>query len=561
MVRTHSQMFDDVIRIGLLSLAGLALLAIVAWYLAFLYREIRQTGQVVIDRFAVVKDDGKIDDEMGMGLARMLQARLESLGPELRAAQAGVSSSPSASDVAGTRLTAPVGDVRLWTPTVDLQTTLLQPIDMKLSVAGVEVGGLIPWVQRQFSNRRMLRMTVYVQGKSVEVVGPIDVLGIKGGSLRLFVPGADDKPPGYSVIVDRLAHEILRRSLAVDPSNKLELLEPGEFVELSGVLINVARSNRKALLGRSVMTEFAEQLPIASKLADQVPNWPELGYLVAKIAESAQQPAKALDYYQRTLPQLDEAKNPELVKAIKHRIAVLERATESRTTAVAAAEPGPSALPAQIDHSAEIKRVRDSGPEGSVVGLTLATVLETRIARQSQKDVQISARHIYYLARQVGKMDIKTDAGANLVDGIQALIDAGAVEESVWPYKAGEYAASPPAIVATAPKYRITAARKLATFNDIKQALVADGPVVVSIPVFSGIYEKSASNGNVPMPARNERMIGLHAIVVVGYDDAAKRVKFVNSWGQSWGEKGYGYLPYGYLEKYRGENWTFKYAP
>ena len=554
-------MFDDVIRIGLLSLGGLALLAVVAWYGLFLYREIVQTGQVVIDKFVVVKDDGKSDDEMGMGLARMLQARLEALGPELRAAQAGVSSSPSASDVVGTRQTAPVGDVRLWTPTVDLQTKLLQPIDMKLSVAGVEVGGVIPWIQRQLSNRRMLHMTVYVQAKSVEVAGPVDVLGIKGGGLRLLVPGADDKAPGYSVIVDRLAHEILRRSLAVDPSNKLELLEPNEFVELSGVLIGVAASNRKAMLGRSVAAEFAAQLPIASKLADQVPNWPELGYLTAKIAESAQQPAKALDYYRRALPQLDRVKNADLAKAIEGRIEVLRKATESRAMVAEGGGTTLETLPSQVDYSAEIKRVPDSGPEGSVVGLTLATVLETRIARQSKKEVQISARHIYYMARQIGKMDIKADFGANLADGIKGLTDVGAVEESVWPYRAGEYAAPPPAGVLTATKYRITAARRLAALDDIKRAVVADGPVVVSIPVFSGIYASSAGSGIVPMPANNDQMKGLHAIVVVGYDDTAKRVKFVNSWGQSWGEKGYGYLPYDYLEKYKGENWTFQYAP
>jgi Papain family cysteine protease len=552
-------MFDDIIRIGLLSLGGLALVAIVAWYLAFLYREISQTGQVVIDKFSVVKDDGKADDEMGLALARMLQARLDALGPELRAAQAGVATGPSAAEVAGTRITAPVGDVRLWTPTVDLQTTLLRPIDMKLTVAGVEVGGVIPWVQRQLSNRRMLQLTASFQGNTVEVSGPVDVLGIGGGGLRLSVTGAPDKPPGHSLIVDRLAHEILRRSLASDPTNRLELLEAGEFVDLSGVLIAVARANRKAVLGRSATAEFAAQLPVATRLADQVPNWPELGYLAAKIADSANDPTKALAYYQRVLPQF-EGKHPELAKAVKERVALLQQATAPPVAAAAAAMP--VAIPPAVDHSLLIKRIRNSGPEGSVVGLTLATVLETRIAKQKPgADITISARHIYYMARQIGGIDLATDGGAKLADGIKALVERGAVEEGVWPYRAGEFAASPPQQVEAAQKHRIANPRKLLTFDDIRGALSVDGPVVVGISVFPGIYAQTAAVGNVPMPAANERMMGLHAVVIVGYDDAAKRVKFLNSWGESWGEKGYGYLPYGYLEKYMSDGWTFAYAP
>src|SRR4051812_41479977 len=97
MAKSLTQMFDDFIRITILFLIGLALVVAVGWYLSFLYREIRDTGQVVIDKFAVIKEDGKSDDELGMGLARMLQVRLESLGPELRTAQADVSTNLSAS--------------------------------------------------------------------------------------------------------------------------------------------------------------------------------------------------------------------------------------------------------------------------------------------------------------------------------------------------------------------------------------------------------------------------------------------------------------------------------
>jgi hypothetical protein len=562
MAKSLTQMLDDFIRITILFLIGLTLVVAVGWYLSFLYREIKDTGQVVIDKFAVIKEDGKSDDELGMGLARMLQVRLESLGPELRTAQADVSTNLSASAVASSRVAPPLGDVRLWTSTVSLQTALLQPVDMKLSVAGVEVGGVLPWIQRQLSNRRTLHFTAYMQGNTVEVAGAIDALGLPGRGLRLSIPGADNKPPSYSLVVDRIAHEIVRRTLALDPANKVQLLEPEEFVALAGVLANVAASNRRATYGRPVTTEFAAQLPAVAKLADQVQNWPELGYLAAKIADAAKEPNTALTYYHRVLPQFDVAKQTDLVTAIKGRIAVLESTTEIAAAATDAAGPAaPVAIPAQLDLSATIKRVRDGGAEGSVVGLALATVLETRILQQTKQDVQLSARHIYYLARQTGSLGLKSDSGALVEDGIKALTRVGAVEESVWPYRAGEYAKEPPTAVGAAPKFRIVAARKLSGLNEVKRGLVADGPVIAGISVFQSMMATlTAKTGNVPMPAEKSTIVGGHAIVIVGFDDMAKRVKFVNSWGSGWGEGGFGYLSYAYLEKYMSDAWTFRYA-
>ena len=42
-------------------------------------------------------------------------------------------------------------------------------------------------------------------------------------------------------------------------------------------------------------------------------------------------------------------------------------------------------------------------------------------------------------------------------------------------------------------------------------------------------------------------MLGGHAIVIVGYDEEKRLFTFRNSWGEDWGDKGYGYLPYDYV--------------
>ena len=45
----------------------------------------------------------------------------------------------------------------------------------------------------------------------------------------------------------------------------------------------------------------------------------------------------------------------------------------------------------------------------------------------------------------------------------------------------------------------------------------------------------------------NSSLRGGHAICVVGYDDDTQLFKFKNSWSNSWGDNGYGYLPYEFM--------------
>jgi len=78
------------------------------------------------------------------------------------------------------------------------------------------------------------------------------------------------------------------------------------------------------------------------------------------------------------------------------------------------------------------------------------------------------------------------DSGAQLSDAINFLAKNGAIEESLWPYKWGEFTNEPPAIVAKAKKYFITKTRKLDSATNIVLAL-NDGPVAVGISIFESL--------------------------------------------------------------------------
>lgn len=62
-------------------------------------------------------------------------------------------------------------------------------------------------------------------------------------------------------------------------------------------------------------------------------------------------------------------------------------------------------------------------------------------------------------------------------------------------------------------------------------------------------YLWQGKNGIIQLPDNPSQMTWLHAVYFTGYDDNKKYFEFVNSWGDTWGDKGFGYLPYEYVTK------------
>jgi C1A family cysteine protease len=197
--------------------------------------------------------------------------------------------------------------------------------------------------------------------------------------------------------------------------------------------------------------------------------------------------------------------------------------------------------------------IRNSGAEGSTVGFAVADALEYQIKKTLGKKVTISPRYIYYKAREsLGTTD--QDSGATIRDAIMVLRRTGAVAEEVWPYRSGEFRAKPPEGIATAKHYKITQSQPINKSTEMKEALQRFGPVVGGVV----LYESSTSptNGVIPMPAAKERVQGGHAVCFVGFDDAKKQFKFRNQWGPNWGDRGYGYFSYEYVDRFLSDAWA-----
>ncbi|HYL38458.1 MAG TPA: C1 family peptidase [Bryobacteraceae bacterium] len=209
-------------------------------------------------------------------------------------------------------------------------------------------------------------------------------------------------------------------------------------------------------------------------------------------------------------------------------------------------------LPAACDlrPSGYLPPVYDQQDLGSCTANAVAASVDFERRKQSQPFMIPSRLFIYYNER-ILEGDPGQDAGAELRSGIKTVAAQGVCPESEWPYNESQFASQPPsACYLDALKFKaLQYSRVTQTAYFTRHCLaILRRPVVFGITVYDAFEsDQTASNGIVPMPAPDDTPIGGHAICLAGYDDAKQLFTFRNSWGDGWGDAGYGYLPYAYV--------------
>jgi C1A family cysteine protease len=209
-------------------------------------------------------------------------------------------------------------------------------------------------------------------------------------------------------------------------------------------------------------------------------------------------------------------------------------------------------LPSSCDlrTSGFLPPVYDQGQLGSCTANATAAAVDFERKKQAEQFLTPSRLFIYYNERVI-EDEVNQDAGAELRDGLKTVSAQGVCAESEWPYDVSQFAVKPPEkCYADAVKCKaLYYAHVPQTAYYISHCMSILGrPIAFGISAFSGLEsDQAAKTGIVPMPGPDESPIGGHAICLVGYDDSKQLFTFRNSWGESWGDKGYGYLPYAYV--------------
>lgn len=215
----------------------------------------------------------------------------------------------------------------------------------------------------------------------------------------------------------------------------------------------------------------------------------------------------------------------------------------------------------KVDLRPYTNQVEDQGPLGSCTGNAIAEAIEM-LYNKNKKKVDLSRLFIYYYTRLI-EGTVKYDSGAYIRNGIKSCNHYGAPLESLWPYNISKFRAAPSSVaVKDAAKRKITRYERASNFDACIDALTNGYPVVIGFLVYSSFMSSSvARTGIMPYPnTRSEKLLGGHAVLLVGYDNTNQRFIVKNSWGQGWGDRGYFYMPYKVIQNTRMSDdfWVIK---
>lgn len=165
--------------------------------------------------------------------------------------------------------------------------------------------------------------------------------------------------------------------------------------------------------------------------------------------------------------------------------------------------------------------VLDQGAEGACVGFGWTASL---LAKPNQPKPQppvlpteTFARNVYYQARFVDEWPGESYEGTSVLAGAKILQARGLIDSYYWCFG----------------------------IEDVKQAVVWAGPVVLGIPWYDSMYE-TQPNGVVQIGGR---LVGGHCITLTGYHPRAmidgqrmEVFRWRNSWGTEYGKNGSGFI-------------------
>jgi len=216
----------------------------------------------------------------------------------------------------------------------------------------------------------------------------------------------------------------------------------------------------------------------------------------------------------------------------------------------------PIPLPTTIDYTFKMTPVRNQGDEGTCVAFaSVVGIKEYQDSKEYKKMLKLSPRYIYSLC--------KLNDGSPEEEGtyprvaMKMLLNYGTPPESYWPYKPHQVNKPKQGADKAATKYRVKAYARIKTILEMRRSLVINGPFIAGVDVYESWFtDKASKTGVIAMPKKSDQYQGGHAICIVGYDDIKKLFKFKNSWGDDWGDSGYGYLAYDYMKRYCLDAWS-----
>lgn len=216
--------------------------------------------------------------------------------------------------------------------------------------------------------------------------------------------------------------------------------------------------------------------------------------------------------------------------------------------------------PSHVDLRRWCSPVEDQGPLGSCTAQAGVALVEYYERRAFGHHLDASRRFLYKATRNL--LGWQGDTGAFIRATMGALVLFGVPPEDRWPYSVEGFDEEPTAFCyAFADEYQALQYFRLDPPGTAREVLLgrvkwlvgAGVPSMFGFTVY-GCVERAEADGCVPFPCPGDGVVGGHAVAAVGYDDgmeientacgktAVGALLVRNSWGEEWGDGGYGWL-------------------
>ena len=201
-----------------------------------------------------------------------------------------------------------------------------------------------------------------------------------------------------------------------------------------------------------------------------------------------------------------------------------------------------------VDYRPSMPPIYDQEQTSGCVAHGIAAAIQHRRKIENLPDFEPSRLFIYANGRII-ENELNKDDGIEIRDGIKAVAAQGAPDEKYWPFDVNKLLLKP-----SDEAYKMGLTDIVSEYQrlDVDEtsfltALDAGYPVVFGITLYDSFDgDAVAATGVVPMPSKNENVVGGHCMLAVGVKIEEKMFIVRNSWGD-WGDKGYCYIPFDYM--------------
>jgi C1A family cysteine protease len=226
----------------------------------------------------------------------------------------------------------------------------------------------------------------------------------------------------------------------------------------------------------------------------------------------------------------------------------------------------PPELPTSVDWRDYCGPVEDQQELGTSAAHACVALIQQFERRASGRLLRLSRLFAHQAARR--QLNSGGDARVSLRTVLKAIVQCGVPPEKYWPYDASKLTCEPDAFAYSFQRrFRTLRYVRLDSreangeqvLSRLRGFLAAGFPFVFGFPVCTAVTDEA----EVPLPRSTDAIVGGQAVTAVGYDDK-RRIRsdkgallVRNSWGDKWGDNGYGWLPYAYvIERLAMDFWT-----